>query len=332
MKLLTASFLFLLFSCASVTPVSEYETFNSARDEFRKRNAKSEFISNYNEIPKFPKLRRTMAPGHIFSLKHPSDDKLKGRFRVAFDGTLVLPYGVRIKVNGLTFAQLRAKVFQAYSKFFQRGVDNVEFKLLYRDYWVDVRGFVKKSGRYLVTQTESIDKVIDRAGGLNGDLKSGFYKASIQQQDKSYVISLNQYFQNNYYSNAFVWTGGDSIFVAEQDENEMSDSIPIVSVLGGVNSPGKVLYKEKANLFYYLGKSGGVIPNLATERTLIVRQTKDGLKKIRFDLSDTDSIPHIYPQDTIILQSDARNSKDRLFDRSIQILSIITSIALILAI
>lgn len=332
MKIVALSLAFVLFSCASVTPVSEYETYTAAKAEFEKRNAQSDFISNYNQIPKFKNLRGKMAPGHIFSLKHPSDDKLKGRYRAAFDGTLVLPYGVRIKVNGLTFSQLKAKVLKAYGKFFQRGVDNVEFKLLYRDYWVDVRGFVKKSGRYLVTQTESIDKVIDRAGGLNGDLKKGFYKASIKQQNKSYVISLNQYFQNNYYSNAFVWTGGDSIFVAEQDENEMSESIPIVSVLGGVSSPGKVLYKEKANLFYYLGKSGGVIPNLATERTLIIRQTKDGLKKIRFDLADTDSIPHIYPQDTIILQSDARNSQDRLIDRSIQILSIITTVALILAI
>ena len=316
-------------SCGSLTPVSQYETYNSAQDEFRKRDSKSEFISDYNEIPKFPELRRTMAPGHIFSLKHPSDDKLKGRFRAAFDGTLVLPYGVRINVKGLSFKQLREKVLKAYAKFFQRGVESVEFKLLYRDYWVDVRGFVKKSGRYLVTQTESIDKVIDRAGGLNGDLKSGFYKASIKQQDKSYVISLNQYFQNNYYSNAFVWTGGDSIFVAEQDENEMSQSIPIVSVLGGVTSPGKVLYKERADIFYYLGKSGGVIPNLATERSIIIRKTKNGLKDIRFDLADIDSLPHIYPQDTILLQGDARNRKDRIFDRSIQILSIITSIFLI---
>ena len=270
-----------------------------------------------------------MAPGHLFYLNHPSDSKLKGRYRADFEGILRLPYNVVIKVNGLSFREVKAKVLEAYSKFFQRGVENVEFKLIYKNFYVEVRGFVKKSGRYLVSQNESIDKVIDKAGGLNGDLNKSFYKASIKQQDKSYAINLNQYFQNNFYSNSFTWTGGDTIFVSEQDESEMGSAIPIVTVLGGVNNPGKVLYKDQANIFYYLSKTGGVIPNLAYDRAMIMRNTEGGLKKINFDLTNVQDIPHIYPQDTIVLQSDSRNKSDRFFDRAIQILSIITTILLI---
>lgn len=118
---------------------------------------------------------------------------------------------------------------------------------------------------YNAAQKESIDKVIDKAGGLNGDLNKSFFKASIKQQNESYSINLNQYFNNNFYSNAFTWTGGDFIFISQQDESQMGGAIPIVTVLGGVKTPGKVLYKEQASLFYYLSKSRGIISNVSME-------------------------------------------------------------------
>lgn len=326
--LLNVVLLTLLVSCSSLTSTSEYKTYNEIQAEFIKSGKSTKFIEN-NKIPKFPKLKYSMAPGHLFYLNHPSDRKLKGRYRADYKGFLRLPYGVKIDVKGLSFKELREKVKEQYSKFFQRGVDDVEFKLIYREYYVEVRGFVKKSGKYLVTQNEGIDKVIDKAGGLNGDLQKGFYKASIRQQNTSYAINLNQYFQDNFYSNSFTWTGGDTIFVSEQDESEMGASIPIVTVLGGVNTPGKVLYKNQANIFYYLSKTGGVIQNLAYDRAMIVRNSSDGIQRIKFDLSDVESIPHIYPQDTIVLQGDTRDRGDRIFDRTIQILSILTTILLI---
>lgn len=332
MKNSLLTFLMLCFFCAcsSVTPVSEYQTYNDIQKEVSKSQSGS-FITDFKKIPQFKETQNKIAPGFLFYLKHPSDEKLAGKFRVDPKGILRLPYSVRINVKGMTFSQLKKKVLESYSKFFQRGVENVEFKLLYRQYYVEVRGFVKKSGRYLVTQKESIDKVIDKAGGLKGDLNKSFFKASIKQQDQSYAINLNQYFNNNFYSNAFTWTGGDSIFISQQDESEMGGAIPIVTVLGGVNAPGKVLYKEQANIFYYLSKSGGVISSLAMDRAMIVRNTEDGLKNIKFDLANAEALPHVYPQDVIVLQGDSRNKADRTFNRSIQILSILTSIALILA-
>lgn len=321
----------LLVSCSSHTPRSEYKSFNDIQGELTEQKKSSEFISNHKDIPKFSHLKYKMAPGYLFHLSHPSDNRLKGQYRADFKGFLRLPYNVVVNVKGLSFKELRSKILKAYSKFFKRGVEKVNFKLIYKDYYVEVRGLVQKSGRYLVSQNESIDKVIDKAGGLKGDLNDSFYKASIRQQNKSYSINLNQYFQNDFYSNSFTWTGADTIFISEQDESDMGTSLPIVTVLGGVNAPGKVLYMKQANLFYYLSKTGGVIPNLAFEKAVIVRSAKDGIKKISFDLADIDSIPHIYPQDTIILQSDTRTTSDKLFDRSIQVLSIITSLLLIMA-
>lgn len=321
----------LLTSCATTTDTDEYTTYNQQVEKFNKKKNKTLVISDYEKIPKFRHLNGKMAPGFLFYLSHPSDEKLKGKYRADFNGILRLPYNIRLNVKGLTYSQLKEKVLKSYSKFFQQGVGKVKFSLLYRQYYVEVRGFVKKSGRYLVTRKEGIDKVIDKAGGLKEEIKKNFYKASIKQQNMSYSISLNQYFQNNYYSNAFTWTGGDTLFIMEQDASAMGDSIPIVTVLGGVRAPGKLLYKDQANLFYYLGKSGGTVPTLSYSETYIIRNTDKGIKNIKFDITDMDAIPAILPNDIIMLQGSKRTATDKLFQRTSQISSILLTVLLIMA-
>jgi len=328
--LFTLMVLIIACSCSSLTPVDEYKTYNQSYKEMSKSDKEDQLITNFKKIPSFRNLKSKMAPGFLFYLNHPSDEKLKGRYRADFSGLLRLPYNVVIQVKDLTFSQLKKKVLAKYSKFFQRGVEDVDFRLIYKNYYVEVRGFVKNSGRYLVSRNESIDKVIDKAGGLRGDLKESFYKASIKQLNEAYSISLNQYFQDNFYSNAFTWTGGDSIFVSEHDEGSIGDSIPIVTVLGGVQSPGKVLFKDKKNIFYYLSKSGGVVDNLSFDRAMIVRNTDKGLKKIAFDISDIESLPNIQAQDVIVLQANSQTTTDRAFERTVQVSSILTALLLIL--
>lgn len=324
-------FLFVLGSCASTTSTSEYTTYSEQLEKISKTKKNSSVISDVKRIPKFYNLSDKMAPGYQFFLNHPSDEKLKGRYRADFSGVLRLPYNVRINVKGMTFKQLKAKVLSSYAKFFQQGVGKVDFRLLYRHYYVEVRGFVKKSGRYLVTRKEGIDKVIDKAGGLKGDLKLNFYKASIKQHKTSYSISLNQYFQNNKFTNAFTWTGGDSIYISEQDESEMGDNLPIVTVLGGVIKPGKILYKDQAPIFYYLSKSGGTVPSLSYKESYVIRNNGKKISRIKFDLTDMDAVPAIQPNDTIMLQADKRTGTDKVFERTSQISSILLTVLLILA-
>lgn len=319
-------------SCASKTDSSlSYETYNQQIEEYVKNTTSTKLVTNYDDIPRFKKQDRHMAPGHLFYLYHPSDEKLKGRYRADFEGVLKLPYNVRLDVKGLSFSELREKVYASYSKFFQRGVDKVDFKLLRRDYFVEVRGFVEKSGRYLVTQNEGIDKVIDKAGGLEGDLQEQFYKASITQQGDTYAISLNQYYEDSKHTNAFTWTGGDKIFVTELDESEMTSALPIITVLGGVNTPGKTLYKANAHLFYYLGKSGGAINNLDYDESYIIRTTDQGISKIHFDLTEMDDIPALAPNDIVLLQSEKRSTMDIVMERLVQFATVVTSIALLMA-
>ena len=298
------------------------------------KNAAVHTPSNIREIKDIPQFEGTedfIAPGFLFSLSHPTDGKLQGTFRVQADGILKLPYGVKIQVRELTFEEVRKKVNEGYNAFFQKGAQNVSFNLVSRDYWVEVRGFVKKSGSYLVKRKESIDKIIDMAGGLAGNIKQDFFMVSVKQQNTAYSVSLNQYYENNVLGTSFTWTGGDVIFINLANEDAATSVAPTVEVIGGVITPGKSLYKEDANIFYYISKRGGVIANVGYGEAFVIRKSSNGgLERINFNLTVMDTIPVIKPGDTIMLNAVRDTLADKIWTRTTQVASILISIAFII--
>jgi protein involved in polysaccharide export with SLBB domain len=321
--------LIAFISCAS-SKKSEYLTINDAQLKIQKKLDQGRLgLVDIKNVPKFNARKKLMAAGFVFTLNHPTDDQLRGTFRTNFNGVLRLPYNVKISVVGKTFNQLNLDVKSAYKKFFQKGVNNVVLKVKYRQYYVDIRGFVNKPGKYLVTRKSSLDKVIDSAGGLKLGSEQKLLTAKIKQVNKTYAINLNKYFQANVLSNTFTWTGGDSIYISTQNGGQAGSGIPVISVMSGVRSPGKILYEPGENLFYYLQKSGGMSDTLAYDESYIMRNTDNGLVKIQFNLVDTESIPVIYAGDVIMLNAQKRTPVDRMLDRIGQIGSILSSLALL---
>lgn len=322
----------ILYSCASdpVKKNPKYERINSKAVSQKKGAYVPSDMKQVKDIPQFTETETMMAPGHLFSLNHPSDEKLRGQFRVQFDGYLRLPYGIKINVIGKTFFEVRKIVLDSYNRFFQRGAEDVSFVLLRKQYWVEVRGFVKKSGYYLVDRKESIDKVIDKAGGLNGSLKSDFFTVSIRQLDTSYTVSLNQYFDNNVIGTSFTWTGGDTIFINLMNDDIYSQSVPTVSILGGVLTPGKTLFRENATLYYYLQKAGGVIPNIGYQECYVIRKVNNKIERINFDITDMSTVPLIHAGDIIMMSAEKKTLNDRVWERAVQIGSVLTSLAIVI--
>ena len=303
-----------------------YERLNDVNSKDAKAQIPSD-IRAIQDIPQFEGTENFVAPGFLFSLSHPTDAKLQGSFRIQFDGLLKLPYGVKIDTKELTYEELKSKVYSSYNSFFQKGAQNVSFNLVSRDYWVEVRGFVKKSGSYLVKRKESIDKIIDMAGGLAGKIKQDFFMVSIKQKDVSYSVSLNQYYENNVLGTSFTWTGGDTIFINLSNEDSAALVAPTIEVIGGVKNPGRSLYKEDANIFYYLSKRGGVIPNVGYGEAFVIRKGPEGLERINFNITNMDSIPVIKPGDTIMLAGERVTGWDKAWLRATQIASVLTTIA-----
>ena len=329
-KMFRQFLLFCLFgfaiSCSSSKV--EYKKQNSIKME-SSENDDSKFLS-VDEVPTFKERQYFIAPGFLLQLSHPSDDKLNGRFRVSYDGILRLPYGVRVSTDGLNLTNLREKVREGYTRFFQKGVNKVDLKIVYKQFYVEIRGFVEKPGRYLVTRNESIDRVIDQAGGIKGDLNKDFYSALIKQQGEAYSISLNKYYEDITFSKAITWTGADQIFINLLNDDAADSALPMVTVLGGVNGPGKHLFKKNQDIYYYLNKSGGLVSTINLEEAYIMRTTKEGIQKIQFNLASAEQLPAIEKNDVIMVNSEQRTAWDRFLQRSSQIAGIFASIAILI--
>lgn len=328
--LLTFFTLIFLASCSSST-LTSYDLYSETikNEGGAKLLASKKFIKT--TIPNLTYRKKYVAPGFLYSLHHPSDKKLVGRFRSSFAGILRLPYSVSIDTKNRTFEEVKEIVLKAYSKFFQSGVAKVSFSVAQRTHYVEVRGLVNKPGRYLVSRTEPLDTVISRAGGLKGDITSDYFSVAIQQLNKSYRVILNELYETRSFKKDITWVGGDSIFVKKMDLlSKDSQGVPFVTVLGGVSRPGKVLYQEGASLYYFIEKSGGTISGISYNECYVFRKTPTGLKKINFNFTAPDSIPVIYPDDTIFINTQIQAKEDLWLTRATQVSSLISTIALLI--
>lgn len=319
------------FGCSHNSSIENYPRLtDKIRSDFEELKGKSKDNLKGN-VPDLRSRYKFMAPGHKFKISHPSDKKLSGIYTVNTKGILRLPYDVSINVNDKTFSEVKKDILDAYSVFFERGVGKVYVTLYNRDYYVEVGGLVNKPGRYLMSYGDSVDILINKAGGLVGSIVEDYYTADIKQLADDYQVLLNNYYDSNKESERIYWTGYDKVFVSKLDAlTGSNDAVSLVTVLGGVARPGKLLYEEGASLFYFLDKSGGTIPGIDYEECYIFRKTKDGLKKIAFNLGQTETIPVIFPNDIIYLNTQVLSKEDKFLSRLVQIGSLLSTIALLI--
>ena len=331
MVLVVSLIVLTLVGCSS-NSISNYPRYTDHVAHVMENQIANDSLSSVSaDIPDMSKIPYTMAPGHLFSLSHSSDSKLSGKFRADFNGILQLPYNINVDVTNKTFAEVKETVLSGYRKFFQKGVENVTFTLASKDYWVEVRGLVKKPGRYLVRPNETLDLVIDAAGGVQGDISVDYFTASFKQGNFEYQVLLNHYFEANESVDKIRWFGGDSLFVTKLDSLAGSNKeIPFVTLIGGVVKPGKVLFKKDASLYYYLEKSGGVSLGLAYEECYLFRNTKEGVKRINFSFDRPETVPVIFPNDTIYMNSKVQTEGDTWLQRLSQVGGIISTAALLI--
>ena len=323
---------FFLVGCSSQSTIKDYPLYSqhvAKMMEHQEASNPSNILNN--DVPDLSKLPVHMAPGHVFTMSHSSDSKLSGKFRADFNGVLQLPYNVNVDVTGKTFAEVKETVLNSYRKFFQKGVDAVNFNLTSKDYWVEVRGLVKKPGRYLVRASDTLDLVVDAAGGVQGDISVDYFTASLKQSTYEYQVLLNRYFESNESVDKIRWLGGDTVFISKLDSLAgVSKEIPFVTLIGGVSKPGKVLHQKDASLYYYIEKSGGLLQGLGYEECYVFRNTKDGVKRINFSFDKPETIPVIYPNDTIYMNSKVVTEGDTWLNRFAQFAGIISTAALLI--
>ncbi len=271
-----------------------------------------------------------VAPGYEIELSSSQDEKLNGKFRIEFDGSLKLPYDTVVQTSGLTSKQLKEKVLAAYAKFYQ-SIPTMDVAVSERMYWVDVRGMVTKPGKYLVKADASVDELLSQAGGILSPPPPAVGPRYVRIQQlgtTTQVINLGDYYSGVPFSDP-KWQGGDVVFV-QRDRGEavpVEDSLKYVKVLGQVATPGEAPFQEGADFYHYLVKAGGPTERAALYKVEIVRMEGGTRVSKFFSAEDEEILPSVQGGDVIIVHADNTTGFEKRTRAIAEIAGIITSFA-----
>jgi protein involved in polysaccharide export with SLBB domain len=274
-----------------------------------------------------------VAPGYEVELTSAQDEKLNGKFRIDFDGSLKLPYDIVVQTKGLSSKQLKDRVLAAYSKFYQ-STPSMDVVVSERMYWVDVRGLVEKPGKYLAKADASVDELLAQAGGIlrtnQGETPARYIRVQ-QLGQTTQLINLSDYYSGIRFDDVR-WQGGDVIFV-QRDRGEGAapgDQQNYVKLLGQVTTPGEIPYEPGADFYHYLIKAGGPNEKAALYKIELVRADNGRTVSEFFSVEDDDVLPAIHGGDIVIVHADNTTGFEKRTRIFSEIASVVTSAATII--
>jgi protein involved in polysaccharide export with SLBB domain len=274
-----------------------------------------------------------VAPGFLIQISNLEDRKLNGSFRVDFDGHLKLPYNVNLMTTGLSFSALSAKIQSSYRKFFQTD-SAFAVVLSKREYWIEVRGLVEKTGRVLISSSDGIDRLILDAGGLKKDPAPKYLK--VRHRDGSEdSFALDDYFKSGTGSGDIAWQGGEVVFFQidpPAPETLRVSKLPSIQLMGEVAKPGLYSYEKGKDIYHYLGQAGGPMNGADLSHIRIVRGPANNRVMIAIDSLEEGKRPVLLPGDLILVPYDRPNRFERNITTGAGIATILSVVVLLITV
>jgi hypothetical protein len=196
--------------------------------------------------------------------------------------------------------------------------------LTQRKLWVDVRGLVKKPGKYLILSDAGIDEILAQVEGFlpNANVDA----VRIDRGEETISVPLGSYFVSGQTLSLPRWVGGERLFFHSSlersqfyDENQNSKSIEI---LGEVRKPGYVPYRQGADFLYYYSAAEGSTALANLGKIEIIRNSIPHSESITVDFAEKNSIPPLSPGDMVVVHADRPSA----LERSAPVLTAIASV------
>ena len=264
-------------------------------------------------------------PGFLLQMTSPMEKALNISLRVNFLGEILLPYDVRWAVVGLTVKELRAKL-NAHFRPYYKADPEIQVRVSERKYFIEVRGLVAKPGPVLVQERESLDDVIRRAGPAKGEHAAAFVQ--VIRGENSFNIDLTEYFQGRGLDQSPRWFGGEKVLFLQSSTALAQDESKTIQLIGDVRTPGPLAFKDKADFYHYLLKSGGTTPTSDLDRVQVMRRTAEGPVLTKGSALDIAKNIQLEPGDTIILGSTLPGKEERRLQFIAVLASVISAISI----
>ncbi len=275
-----------------------------------------------------------LKPGYAIRLTYAEDRDLNGTFRVEFDGTVSLPYNVRVRAEGLTIDELRKKLIETYKSYYkEKGGLALRVELAERAFLVELRGLIAKPGKYRIRPDSSVDEVIAMAGGFpqGAENQPRFLKISHPAEEER-VVNLAEYYKSGSQRVSEHWHGGELLFF--QKDPAISDVTPLesenVQVQGDLRHPGEFPFRAGADVYFYMTAAGGPTNSTDFEKVDIFRGPPGKRSVVEFDLEEPENVPLIRPGDILVFQGDKTSRTQKKLSIVTSIATIISTIALVI--
>ena len=238
----------------------------------------------------------TLGPGDTLNLALVNPDlpeTARPEVPITPDGRITFLQARDIMAAGLTVDELRAKIDEALSKYYQNP-RTVVTPMAYHSKKYILLGSVTTRGVFTFDRPLTIIEAIARAGGLEtgvyeqrtvelADLPHSF----LVRHGQRVPVDFERLFQHGDLSQNIPLEPDDYLFFASASVNE-------IYVLGEVMSPGVVAFAPKATTISAIATRGGFTTRAFKSRVLVVRGS---LNKPETFVVDTSAILHGKQQD-----------------------------------
>lgn len=271
-----------------------------------------------------------IAPGFLLTLRCAADSRMDGDYQVDFNGSMKLPYDLKINTTGLTLSQLHKNIVDQLRPYF-KAPSEIDVTVKERRYWIDVRGLVQKPSRYLVESETSLDEVIGLAGGFSREMPPLY--ARIQKGAKVLVINLNQYYSQAFERSQILgWIGGEEVFFQKEigpgTEERPSSTIyqQPVHILGEVKKPGDYPLTSGSDFVDTIVQAGGFTERADVEQIELIRKTPTGKRNYVLSWKHLSDAPAPEQGDIVIVRADSTTHSERRLTLFATLVSVAASI------
>lgn len=320
-KVACVSLIFLLTACASTKPyLPDSKKVSKIKGE--------DFLVDENDgnDNSTKEADLEIRPGFLIQLKSSLDPQLNGTFRVAFDGTLKLPYQVTLKTTDLTMKTLSQKINQSFSQYFKKGA-TIDVSLSEKKFWIEVRGLVQKPGLVLVSEREKIEGLIAKTGGLSQENEA--HIVQVIRGENNFYVDLQEYFQGAKAQKSAIWVGGEKVLFLKASAAVDSVDSENIHVIGDVRNPGGFVFQSSTDFYHYLVKAGGTTATSNLDKIDVIRETRKGRVTTTGTAEEIAKNIKLQAGDVIVVNSNMPGKFERNMQLSSTIASMISAIAIL---
>ncbi|MDH3599144.1 MAG: polysaccharide biosynthesis/export family protein [Candidatus Tectomicrobia bacterium] len=229
-----------------------------------------------------------VGPKDILDITVYREPDLSKRFRVTGEGMISFPLIGKVKIAGLTMAEvernLEKRLAQGYLVKPQASVMVAE----YQSQQVLVLGAVSHPGYYPLRGRTTLLDILSRAGGLKQVTRQNKYLVLMRQREAGQVHGHDATIRASRVDLDRLLDQGDTTLNKRlQSEDVIFVPQPAsIVVFGEVKNPGAISLSERMTLVEAISKAGGFTSTAATGRVRIIRTANGGESTMRVNVAD----------------------------------------------